>query len=192
MQTSTPVHLVTDHDLALARHQAARAVGRAGLTRDDVDDLAQQGALELCARIARFDPQRGRREAFVVAIARNSTARVVEERCAARRDWRRCRSSLQDEVATPRGSAITLADALGDDGPDPDVVDVALDVRAVVASLPEQLRAACIVLQRLGSTDAARALGVPRSTLHDITRRIRCHFEAAGLDVYVAPAKGAA
>lgn len=198
MQISAPSHLVTDHDLALARHHSLGAVGKAGLRRDDADDLAQQAALELCNRIARFDPQRGRREAFVVAVARNATARVIEERSAARRDWRRCRASLQDEIATAAGAAVPRADTIDDDDharrtrgarlSSAERDDMRLDVQAVVDRMPAELRAVCAALLRLGPSDAARSLGLPRGTFFDITRRVRAHFEAAGLDAYVAAA----
>src|SRR6187455_751181 len=97
---------VHDHDLALARRHAARAIGRAGLNGGDREDLAQEALFQLVRRIRRYDPDRGPREAFV--------ARVVEHRCAARRDWRRS-TSLDAEMAAHGGTKTTLTEIIADD-----------------------------------------------------------------------------
>ena len=202
MLDATPSALVQDQDLMLARHHAGRAVGRGGLTRDDRDDLEQQALLELCVRMRQFDAERGPRDSFVIHVARHAAARVVEQRTAARRCWRRCRASLQDEVETANGT-IALAETVAADdharrtrgarltGIERD--DLRLDVQAVLDRLPPGLRVVCDLLMRLGPTDAAAALGVPRGTFHDMVRRVRAEFRDAGIDAYVAaPAGGRA
>jgi RNA polymerase sigma-70 factor (ECF subfamily) len=202
MHTVDPSALVQDHDLMLARHHAGRAVGRAGLTRSDRDDLEQEALFELVRRVRQFDAARGPRDSFVIHVARHAAARVIEQRTAARRCWRRCRASLQDEIETQNGT-VALADTVADDdharrtrgarlnGPERD--DLRLDVQDVVDRLPAQLRGVCDLLMKHGSTDAAKALGVPRGTFHDMVRRVRAEFREAGLDAYLtSPAGGRA
>lgn len=191
-----------DGDLRLARHHGAATLGRAGLKGDDREDLEQEALLELVRRIRHFDAARGSRDSFVIHVARHAASRLVERRSAARRDWRRSRASLQDEIETPNGT-VALADTVADDdharrtrgarlnGPERD--DLRLDVQVVLERLPAQLRAVCDLLMKHGSTDAAKALGVPRGTFHDMIRPVRAEFREAGLDAYLtSPAGGRA
>ncbi len=200
MLNSAPAPQVSDRDLDLVRSRIGRAVGRAGLTGADRDDLSQHALVELCRRAHRYDAGRGPRDAFVANVALNAVANVVERRCAAKRDWRRCRVSLDDEVLTASGSRLPRVATVADDehavrtrgarlGP-VERADLRLDMATVLAGLPERRRRVCWLLMRLNPTDAAWELGIARGTLHEIVRRIREEFERAGLDAYVNTSAG--
>ncbi|MCE9635857.1 MAG: hypothetical protein K8T90_09145 [Planctomycetes bacterium] len=200
MLNDDPSVLVHDRDLELARHHAARAVGRAGLRSEDREDLEQEALVQLVRRIRQFDAARGEREGFVATVAQQAVSRVVEHRCAARRSWRR-NTSLDAEVSAADGTTAAIADAVADDDHarrtrgarlnQTERDDLRLDVQAVLDRLPSGLRAVCELLMKVGPTEAAEALALPRGTLHDRTRRIRAHFREAGLHRYLASPDGA-
>ena len=191
---------VQDRDLALATHHARRAVGRAGLTTSDVEDVAQEALVQLVHRLPRFDEERGPRTAYSAMVIRGAVSRTVEHRRAARRDWRRCRTSLDEEFALRGGNTVTRGETIASDehatrtrgarlGP-VERADLRLDLQDLLDRLPEGPRQVCRLLMRVTPTEAAREVGLPRGTFHGVVRRIRKHFEEAGLDVYVGTAAG--
>jgi RNA polymerase sigma factor (sigma-70 family) len=154
----------------------ARSMVRRGLVpRGDLEDVRQDLAAALLAARAGFDPEVGGREAFARVVVRRAGSKIVRARRAAKRDPARVRP-LEDP-ATRAAPA------------DPDAsqrrTDLALDVGELLRRLPENLRAVARLLERVSVTEAARVLGVPRTTLNDRIRVLREAFDRAGLRVYL-------
>src|SRR5262249_25581515 len=61
------------------------------------------------------------------------------------------------------------------------------DVAGVLSKLTGKEREVALLLQSKSVAEAARTLGVPRTTLYESVRRLRALFEHAGLDKYLQP-----
>jgi RNA polymerase sigma-70 factor (ECF subfamily) len=172
----------------LIRRKADRLVGRAGFSPSDREDLEQEIALDLLVRLKRFDPARATFRTFVVRVIDHKVADILEERCAAKRDWRRNGDSLDDLVDEEDGGRVERWQTLlGADGHDAeDRVDLRLDIEAALRTLPPALQEACEWLRNQSYTEASRATGIPRSTLQDRMKKVRAVFEKAGLDAYLS------
>jgi RNA polymerase sigma-70 factor, ECF subfamily len=113
----------------------------------DVDDLYQETWLRAVRAARRFDPTR-RFSTWLFQIAVNLC-----------RDWHR---RPPPEPIDPE----RLAETAG--GPDPaDVASAAIDVRRLLAALPEAQRSAVILryFHDLGEDEVAEILGCPRGTV---------------------------
>ena len=108
--------------------EAQKLVGRAGITRSEIEDLRQDLRLHLWRRLPMFDPSRAKYETFVDRIVRHRAATIVEFRKAARRSHLRCQCSLNEginysdevvdraraEAEEADGAAVDMAEALAD------------------------------------------------------------------------------
>ncbi len=173
-----------------------RLVGRAGFTAADHEDLFQRFALDLLRRRAKFDPEIGTWEAFVVVVCENCLATILQHRRAEMRSIEHEAGSLHRRVQDGEGNYTELGDTLPDTQPGrrtgcyrrsaEETVDVVEDVRRVTAGLPQPLRDICRRLQA-GETKSgiARRLGISQGAFYGLLRQIAEHFERAGLREYL-------
>ncbi len=163
-------------DDQLIRHKIDRIVGRHQLSAEDGEDAAQLARLHLCRQLSKYDPSRGRREACVATILDNFFLTFLDRRAKRRRR---------------RPPPIPLAQIGGEDsvasrslGPD-EAVRLAIDLAAVLARLPVELRAlAEALLAHLSVSAAARALGVHRGTAYRRLKRLRAALREVGLNEF--------
>jgi RNA polymerase sigma factor (sigma-70 family) len=153
----------------IIRREACQMVGRAGLTRDDHDDLVQELALRLWKSSRRFDPAQAHWKSFVTAVVERHVIQILRDRAALKRDGGPC-----EPLAAEGGPA--------DRASDPARTELALDVAAVLDGLPEDLPDLAGRLMTQSLSEAARDLGVARSSLQRRIGRIRRLFEDAGLN----------
>ena len=69
--------------------------------------------------------------------------------------------------------------------PSDELSALALDVAAVLETLPPELRDLCRRLMRNSITEVSRTTGIPRSTLYGLIHKVRTVFEDAGLRDHV-------
>lgn len=124
-------------------------------------DLSQELFLRLLHAEWRFDPRVAPAEAFIAIVVDRDIADLIRKR-------RRGRLPLDrtvnlDELVQPRGAT--------------SAVDLAHDVSAILAGLPEPLRATADQLKLVTKAEAARNLGVSRQTLNNRVRDLRKAFE---------------
>lgn len=157
--------------------RASQLVGSFGLTRDDWDDLRQDMLLDYLTRSRRYEPARGDHRGFVFGIVRNRAARLSTQQ--GRRAFVIREIDDEDvefgaymEPSVPSGV---------------ELLELRLDVRRVVASLPEHLRELAMLLGRMSVADVRRATGRSRPRIYQMIGEIRQAFEEAGL----APCGGA-
>jgi len=170
------------------RNKARRLIGRAGLRPQDREDLEQELFLKTFRRLSSCGPKKAQSPAFVATLVGHLGANLLRDRRAGKRRARI--RSLASVVASADGPT-ELAAALGpreyDDRRgrhprgDEDLARLAADVRAVLAALPDDLRAVAERLMRQSIAEAARDLGVARTTLYEKIRRRLRRFERAGL-----------
>ena len=176
------------------RIRARQLVGKAGFSKSDCDDLAQDMKLDLWRRLSKFDASKAPFDAFVDRVVRHRVASIIEGRRAQRRDCRRQRS-LNDtpqhagSTSTERGDAVGLDQVYRRTGPPShsleDLRDLEVDVDAALSRLPPRLRELCRHLRAKTPTEVSQETGIPRGSLYEAIEELRRHFRDAGLEKYL-------
>ncbi len=165
-----------DPDLrALVASQARQLAHRFEFLRQDRDDLEQELLLRLVRALPKFDARRGARKAFAQTVVARAAASLIRDRQVPQRHPRCTR---------PLAAPGTVLDPDSEDRTEA-AVDPSLDVAAVLADLPAAERRLAEHLQEGNVTEAARRLGLARSTVVCRVRRLRERFERAGLAPYL-------
>ena len=180
---------------ALVRSKALRLSRGAGFRPQDAEDLAQSLLVGLLQRLP--DPGLGR-ERLLACVARaveQVGVNLRRDRRARKRDDRRVQSLGTLTPGGPGEGPAELADAVGQKDldarpggggrPAEDRAALKLDVAAVLERLPPDLRALAERLTTQSVAEAARDLGLPRTTLNERVRLLRMRFERAGLKDYL-------
>jgi len=160
---------------ALIRRMARKLARRKLDTAADQDDIAQNLAVALLSRGAKFDASRGELGAFLHTLLTHAAADHLRDSQAGKR--------VQPGESQPAEYTIDPKSLEGEA-----IHDLVLDVREAVAKLPPHLLA---VAERLAGgdsiTEAARELGVSRATVHARINLIRKRFERKELEKYLRP-----
>jgi len=196
MQSSQKQQGINEYAARVIRHKARHLVGTAGFTESDRDDLEQEMMLDVITRLPKFDANKGTPKTFVARIIERKISKLIRHRTSDMRDYHREAFSLNESIEDGDGGSIERGDLVSRESIDPvvathsrtgaDEMALLLDLKTVLAGLPDHLRRLCEVL-KTGTTisDAARELGVPRTTLHDHVTKLRSLFEDAGLREYL-------
>jgi RNA polymerase sigma-70 factor (ECF subfamily) len=178
----------------LIRRKSRQLIGRTGLRPQDLADVRQELTLRLLPRLPASKAGDPGHEAKVTAAVRQCMANLLRDRKALKRGGGKV-GSLDVPVDDGDGATIALVDAVGKRHRDArlgvrprteeDSGRLAVDVRTVLAALPDDLRAAAECLMTRSVTEAARELGLPRTTLYEAIRLLRMHMERAGLKDYL-------
>lgn len=168
----TPHQAVADPVLlARLRRVAARIHARQPMPGRDQDDIAQTIVEVVLRRAARFNPDRGTAEAFVIAVAGSTVRDLLRRSRRAKRDPRRERP-LTGAVADTRCY-------LPEDPTDGD--DLRRRVDRALSNLDQPDADAARVLQRFGVNRARTRLGSSRSQWVQTKERIRLTLEAENI-----------
>jgi len=164
----------------IIRRKVRLLVSRAGFTKQDRQDLEQELVLRLLQSLDLFDPEQAHPNVFITTVIERAVAMILRERRAKKRNSGVVRSL--DETQMKDGSSFEPADPRPSDE---EAVDLATDVAEALARLPQELRDLAERRKRQSLSQAARDLGVPRTTLQRRVQRLRQPFEDAGLGIYV-------
>ena len=198
MDTNERIHDFDDFALDMVNIKAAELVGKAGFTSGDFEDIKQDMLLDLLERLAKYDPGKSNFKLFVTCVIDRKGKNLIRYRESEMRDYRREDCSLNEDVTVGDSEEPVqrLATIDQDDHdirtgkygrPAAERIQLRLDIEAVVAGMPPELRKAAELLQTQTVTQVARALGVPRTTFYDKhLRLLREAFSAKGLNFYVA------
>lgn len=175
-QRANPIDPVT---AGLIRCKTGQILRQTRLPRAERADVEQALTLALLQRLSKFDAAAGERDAFVRMVLRQATINVLRHYRAAKRsaDVVSLEAFLRTETDEPLEPAAPPAAV--------EYADATIDVAAALAALPAELLAIAEELLRCSRAEAARNLGLARSTLNERVREIRAAFEARGLDDYV-------
>jgi RNA polymerase sigma-70 factor, ECF subfamily len=196
MDTNQKQCELTDYALETVHHKARQLVGKAGYTKDDVDDIKQDLIVDLLERLPRFDPAKATYNTFVACVVERKISNMLRDRQAERRDRRREDCSLNDEIddgdEVPVQRLATMSQDKHDirTGKYPRSAEerehLRLDIETVLASLPPHLRRAAELLQSLPTAQVAREMGVAHATFyHKYLKRLRAVFAAKGMGDYL-------
>jgi RNA polymerase sigma factor (sigma-70 family) len=153
----------------LACKKAKRLAGHYGWIKADWEDIKQELLMDVLARWPAFDPARSEPKAFIGGVIKNCIATLIEAQMAGMRDYRKRGPSLNVVVGVDEyGDPIELGDLQGDPVDDHAHRESEADIETLLDGLPDDLRRACEMI-RWGSSvaEAARAIGMPLSTLRD-------------------------
>lgn len=162
----------------IIRRKVRLLIGRAGFTAQDREDLEQDLVLRLLQSLDLFDPEQAHPNVFITTVIERAVAMILRERRAKKRDsgvvhsLDRIKEASSTEPADPRRG-------------DEEASDLASDLVEVLARLPEELRILAERLKSQSLSQAARDLGVPRTTLQRRVQRLRQCFEDADLRIYL-------
>ncbi|QDU23753.1 helix-turn-helix domain-containing protein [Urbifossiella limnaea] len=158
---------------ALIRIHAARVARAVPPRVADRDDVAQHLTAVLLAGLPAYDPARLPLVEFARVVVGRGAAGLVRRHRAARRN-------------PAREAAVDVAGAADHRGRGPAGADLAADVADLLAALPPPLRAAAeAVMAARNIADAARTLGVHRTTLSERLRVVRARHARPGLAGYL-------
>ena len=165
-----------------------------GIISADLPDLQQDLWVDLLERLPSYRPDRGHIRAFIRRVVNNKAATILKARAAAKRgDGRPC-LSLNWEFEDDDGEVTELHESISVDDyllrtrgtlrSELDRLDLALDIRKVLDMLPPHQRVVCLLLIDRDVSDVANVMGMPRSTLRDLIKRLRRIGESVGLRKY--------
>jgi len=186
---------LTGYDRELIRCKARQIVGKAGFTRDDIEDIESELTTDLLTRLPKFDPEKAQRDTFADRIVTRRISNLIRYRIQEKRDYRREACSLNEMIVDREGNTVERAQTMcGDaaairlgtrDRTRCQEANLRFDVSVMLKGLPEDLRQVAEELKSKSVADTARALGVPRSTLYGAIGRLRVIFAEAGLREYL-------
>ena len=198
MDTNRSIHDFDDFALDMVNIKAVQLVGKAGFTLDDIEDIKQDMILDLLERLAKYDPSKSNFKLFVTCVIDRKGRNLIRHRQMEMRDYRREACSLNDEINMGINSDPVQRYSLMDqDEPDirigkyrrttEDRNHLHIDLAAVLADLPPELRRVVELLQCMSATQAARELGIPRRTFREKhLAQLHAIFKAKGLDQYLS------
>jgi len=169
--------------------KARSLVGQVGLTADDIEDIEQELSTHLLERLPKFNPDKASLNTFAARLVDKKISSILRHRTQEIRDSRNKPRSLNEYVPDGEGSTVQLGYTLERDErvglprltPEQET-DIRVDVESVLASLPPDVRHLAALLKHMSMSDAAKEMGMPRTTLYRLKRRLRDAFEKAGLD----------
>lgn len=144
---------------------------------EDREDLRQELFLEVLRRSPKFDPARGDWPGFVRGVMHNHAAVLVV------RERRRAPELRGEDLMNREEASDAEWVDIFDQRPrtlSVDALNLRLDVRRVVESLPNQLRSLAVLLSQMPVKEAGRHTGKSRSRVYQMTRQIREAFLKAG------------
>ncbi len=181
-------------EFGIIKKKVRQIVGRAGFTKQDRQDLEQELLARLVQSLKSFDPNQAHRKSFVTAVVERDVANILRDAKAEKRDHRRI-GSLNVTIEVTEDGPTELADTIGNREYDArrcrhprsaeELAQLASDLAEIVAALPDDLRDLAHRLKTQSISEAARDLGVPRTTLNHSVRRMRERFVQTGLREYV-------
>lgn len=194
MLTSNSYEGIDTYAADLIRNKSRLLIGKAGLTESDRPDLEQELMIDLLERMKRYNPAKAKKTTFMARIVERRIASLLEMRFAQRRDCRLCKASLNEPAPSSFGESLERGDLMSRDlhssvktsePVERKTGDMQIDMEAVIASLPEQLRDLCERLRTSNMMEISRETGICRGTLYYRLSLLREALQEAGLKEYL-------
>jgi len=154
-------------------------------TVDDFEDIQQELMLAYLHKWPHFDPARGDRRSFIKTVVNTKALMLVREAECEKR-WTGAREVSLSSPVGAGDDPTTLADTIdhhhglwGDvfHGQSQAVAEQAMDIRRMLAAMPEDLQQTYRVLSEYSVSEAASLLGVPRTTMSSRLTKLRKFIE---------------
>lgn len=163
------------------RFKAKQLLGKYGFSHVDREDLEQEMKLRLVERFGQFDPEKSDWPEFVTTVVERHVATLVESQtCLKRSPCVSLSEERTDEDGAPTelGEILSTDDRLSLNRTSPrsefDLIDLEQDIESIKAQLEPESRRVYEALLRTGNvSDAAREVGINRSTVSSFVLRLR-------------------
>ena len=183
---------ISDYMAKLIRCKACGLVGQAGFAAGDLEDIEQELTVDLLERLPKFDPGKASRHTFAARVVDRKISSMLRYRMQEMRDNRNRPRSLNELVPCGDGHTVELASTIEHDArrlqprrrPEEDA-GLRIDVEAVIAKLPPDLRRLAELLKHSTFKDAAKEMGMPRTTMYRLKQELREAFKKADLPDYL-------
>ncbi len=176
----------------IIRRKARQLVGQYGFTGSDAEDLEQELLVDLTNRIHKYNSNKATLKTFVSRIVDHKIANIVRHRKQQKRDYRRNECSIDDRVSDEEGEAVLRGQTLSHDGRRPHIQgnanqqDLSIDLSDAIESLSAESRELFDLLLTCSISEAARELGIRRSTLYNKRLpKLRTALAEKNLDEYI-------
>jgi RNA polymerase sigma factor (sigma-70 family) len=151
----------------LAVANSWRLIRALGIRVDEREDIQQDLHFALWIRVGRFDASRGAPSTFLRRVAENESRKIIANRIAACRDYRRCVGLDDRRVTCQSRNPFRREERL----------ILRLDIGRFIESLPPKLRRVVIALKTCSPTEVAGQLGISRETVYERIHELRTRFE---------------
>lgn len=155
-------------------------------TYDDLDDLIQHLTLAVLLKVNQFDPRRGNEKQFISTIVNREIANLIERQKTKKRGAGFSFVSLDEEIDPKNGGTKTRQEVgikeiyyqskMAARTPDEDRLDARIDLRLIQKNLPPDMCELLTTLLSNSPLEAARELGIPRTTLNDRRSKLFAHL----------------
>ena len=185
-----PKHPVEDH-FGFIKSKAIKLVGNYGRKNCDIDDVTQELAAEVLRRWHKFDATKAPEIAFISKIVDSRIKNLIRHRRQKKRD------STREEYSIDRPPVVTVPRKdhrrqFETDFTDPKAerdwksFELGLAQSEALEQLPDVVKEAAELLKALSISEAAREMGVPRTTFREnYMARIRQTFEDSELNEFL-------
>lgn len=195
MDTNKNQETLTKYTMTLVQCKARQLVGKAGYTHDDLKDIEQDLIRNLLACLPQFDPAKATLSTFADRVVGSRIVDLLRRRNAEMRHRGREAFSLNEEVETEDGS-MEIGETVSQDEidlrtgrynrPAAERAHLQMDLGAVVAGLPPELRQVADMLRTQSVAKVASELGIPRRTFRlNHLAKLRRAFAACHMDDYL-------
>lgn len=176
----------------LIRVKAKQLSRKPGFSSSDEPDLAQELSLHLLHQMVHYDPARASVNTFLSRVANTWAAGVLRDRRRLKRGGGRQIQAL-DQAFKPASEEEAPLTELLDHGAlkrhvgqagscEQAAAELAMDIAAVIASLPPELKDLWHRLKHGTETSVARELNTSRRWVREGKERLRDAFRRAGFD----------
>ncbi|MFM7165228.1 MAG: RNA polymerase sigma factor [Planctomycetaceae bacterium] len=177
----------------IIKRKVNQLIGRLGFTPQDRESLEQELFARVLQSLPRFNPEVAHRNKFITAVVERYVANVLRNQKAEKRDHRRI-TSLNVTLEITEEGETELSQTIGEREFDArlgrerrserEVQELALDLAAVIVSLPDVWRTMLELRKSRTMVEISEVMGIPRTTLNAWMLRIRQRFEKEGMQDY--------
>jgi len=159
-------------------------------TRDDFEDLQQELMLAYLHAWPSFDESKGNPKSFIKAVVNNCAGMIIREAESQMR-WTGQKELSLSTIIGSDDSAMEMMDIISGEHSiwgDPFAskshlaVEQSMDIQKLLADMPEDIRMTYELLKDQSITEAAKATGIPRTTLSSKAKRLRQYLEELRLE----------
>lgn len=183
---------INEYAVDVIKYKAKKLIGTIGFTIDDLEDIEQDLMIDLLQRMKKYDGTKAQLNTYIDLVVSHKIATMIEERLAEKRDLSATATTLEELFENEDGELTTLLDCIGSDEylnrlgyhyrSSLAEQDRRIDLDIMFKQLPIEDRRILTTLMKGSVADAARELGMPRTTLAYKLQGLRKVLFDLGLD----------
>lgn len=154
-------------------------------TADDYEDIQQEMMLAYLHAWPDFDPAKGDRRSFIKTVVNTKALTLVRDAERQKR-WTGVRTASLSDLVGDGSDLLTLGDTIDHEsglwgnvfhGHSQRVAEQLIDIRRMLAAMPEDVRETYRILSEYSVSEAAALLGIPRTTMSSRLKKLKKFIE---------------